>query len=629
MNIGALYQPDQSCEFTVWAPQKKQIEVRLCGANDQRIPLKQIPNGYWHARVLDLPPDATYAYIIDGECERPDPASFNQPNGVHKPSGIVDHHAHAWNDAAWKGIPLNEMIMYELHVGTFTDQGTFAGIMDKLDYLTDLGINTIEIMPVSQFPGSRNWGYDGVHPFSVQNTYGGPHGLKKLVDLCHQKGLAVILDVVYNHLGPEGNYLSNFGPYFTDKYQTPWGWAINFDDAHSPGVRNYFIQNALYWFDYFHIDALRLDAIHGIYDFGAKHILKEMSEAVDAFNAQNGRAHYLIAESDLNDRRVIEPKEQEGYGMDAQWLDDFHHAFRTLVTNDRKGYYKDFGRLDQMAKAYQDGFVYDWIYSLHRKKNFGSSSSHLEADKFVVFAQNHDQVGNRMNGERLTLLTDFESLKLAAGCVLLSPHIPMLFMGEEFGADTPFLYFISHLDADLVKAVQNGRKAEFAAFDWQGEPPDPQAEDTFNRSRLNWGSLKETDKHTLFSFYQYLIRLRKQVKALNTLTKKGLSVRPDLASGILVVSREAGADTQTKDDQSRTVVVFNFQQKKTQTRMESASEPLYPVVNSADVQWGGPGAGSDDFIADPAANIAGQPVTLMPRSFILCADKPGNTITKE
>lgn len=603
MKIGAWYKDDKSCEFTVWAPSKNKIKVKVISPEELTINLEKDKEGYWHGEDRDILPDSTYFYCLDDKLERPDPASFYQAQGVHKPSCIINHASFQWKDTQWKCIPLEEMIMYELHVGTFTKEGIFDGIIKKLYYFKKLGVNAIEIMPVAQFPGNRNWGYDGVYPFSVQNTYGGPDGLKRLVDQCHQNGIAVILDVVYNHLGPEGNYLADFGPYFTQRYRTPWGWAINFDGEYSDGVRNYFIQNALYWFEYFHIDAIRLDAIHGIFDFSARHILKELAQKVEEYSHQKKRKHYLIAESDLNDSRVIELKENGGYGNHAQWLDDFHHSLRTVITEERQGYYCDFGRIEQLAKAYREGFVYDWEYSNYRKKYFGSSSKHLEPKQFVVFTQNHDQVGNRMMGERLSQLVDFESLKLAAGTMIFSPYIPMLFMGEEFAADTPFLYFISHPDADLVKAVQEGRKREFSAFNWKGEPPDPFDEGTYLQSKLKWESLEIQRHKIMLEFYGEIIRIRKNILSLRTLTRKGLKVSCNEAERTIVISRASG--------ESCIWGYMNFSNKKISVpQTNEIKMPLKKVIDSAEKKWNGPGSLSPDIIS-PDSMIDIQPKSLI------------------
>ncbi len=524
MKIGATYLGDDRCQFTVWAPLLKEVTLQLVAPEARSLPMERDEQGYWHVSTTDTPPGTRYFYQLDGEKTRPDPASQFQPQGVHEVSEVIDHSTFTWSEGNWANIPLVDYIIYELHVGLFTPEGTFESIIPRLGYLKELGVSAVEIMPVAQFPGERNWGYDGAYPFAVQNSYGGTEGLKRLVNACHQQGIAVILDVVYNHFGPEGNYTRDFAPYFTDRYNTPWGSAINFDDAYSDGVRNFFFENALYWLREFHFDALRLDAIHAIYDFGARHFLAELGDRVAALSQEEGRKFYLIAESDLNDVRVIRPKELGGYGMDAQWSDDFHHTLHTLLTREAQGYYEDFGRFEQLVKAYREGFVYAWDYSPARQRYHGSYAGDRPTDQFVVCCQNHDQVGNRMLGERLAHLVPLASLKLAAATVLLSPYIPLLFMGEEYGEDAPFLYFIDHNDPDLVQAVRAGRKREFAAFHLEGEPPDAKSVETFNHCKLNWEKRHQGEGKVLFSLYQRLIQLRCQIPALKQCDRNGLNV---------------------------------------------------------------------------------------------------------
>ncbi|MEJ2683739.1 MAG: malto-oligosyltrehalose trehalohydrolase [Candidatus Sulfobium sp.] len=401
MQVGAHYLGEGRCRFTVWAPFTEKVSVHVVAPADRLIRMEKDDRGYWEVTTSGVFPGTQYFYRLDAETERPDPASHLQAGGVHGPSEVVDQGSFPWKDGARKDIPVGQMIIYELHVGTFTPEGTFDAVIPRLDELYSMGTNAIELMPIAQFPGERNWGYDGVYPYAVQKSYGGPEGLKRLVDACHSRGMAVILDVVYNHLGPEGNYLRDFGPYFTEKYNTPWGEAINFDDAYSDEVRNFFIENALYWFRHFHMDGLRLDAIHAIYDMSAIPFLRELAGSVAGFSAEEGRSCHLIAESDRNDSTVIHPGEQGGYGMDAQWNDDFHHALHTLLTGEKTGYYIDFGMTDHLVKAYREGFVYSGQYSGYRKRRQGNSAADRPSSQFVLFAQNHDQIGNRMLGERL------------------------------------------------------------------------------------------------------------------------------------------------------------------------------------------------------------------------------------
>jgi len=470
LDIGAVVDSNRKVYFKVWAPKVERLSVKIISKeNEKSFPLKKDGIGYFDGFVENVHSGDYYLYLLDEKHKYPDPASRFQPHGVHGASQVIDPNEFQWDDDGWKGIQLKNFIIYELHVGTFTKEGTFGAIISYLDYLKEFGITAIELMPVAQFPGDRNWGYDGVYPFAVQNSYGGPNGLKALVNACHRKGLAVILDVVYNHLGPEGNYLSNFGPYCTNKYKTLWGDAINFDGAYSDEVRRFFISNALYWITEYHIDALRIDAIHGMFDFSAKHFLYELTDAVHKQAETLNRNVSVIAESNLNDVRIINPVEIGGYGLDAQWNDDFHHALHTLITCENRGYYEDFGKIQHIEKAFREGFVYSSEYSKYRKRRHGSSTKDRPAHQFIVFLQNHDQVGNRAMGDRLSQSHSLEKLKLAAGVVILSPYIPLLFMGEEYGETSPFQYFVSHSDEALIEAVRKGRRDEFASFHWEGE----------------------------------------------------------------------------------------------------------------------------------------------------------------
>lgn len=491
----------------VWAPFADAVAVEK--DDGSKFPLMRAGYGYWENHELPLKEGDLYLINIDNQKKMPDPASLLQPGGVHSHSMVISTDAFVWNDKQWKGISDDELIIYELHTGTFSPDGNFRGIIQKLAYLKDIGINAIELMPVAQFPGNRNWGYDGVFPYAVQNSYGGPNDLQKLVDACHNSGLAVILDVVYNHLGPEGNYLENFGPYFTDKYKTPWGKAVNFDDAWCDGVRHFFLENALFWLQDYHIDGLRLDAVHAIKDAGATHFLAGLKQKVNELNKKTGRHHFLIAEVDLNDVRYINPFEKGGYNMDLQWCDEFHHALHALVTGEEDGYYSDFGGIGPLVKSFNNAYVYDGIYSPHRRKTFGSKTNGQPGHKFVVFAQNHDQTGNRIMGERLSSMVNFEMQKLIAAAYLLSPFTPMLFMGEEYGEQNPFLYFTSHSDPRLIKNIHEGRKEEFKDFMGEQKPHDPQAEETFRKSELTPEHLWSSQQGRLLSWYKKMLRLRK------------------------------------------------------------------------------------------------------------------------
>lgn len=519
---GAIYTPGRGCRFTVWAPEIENMQLHIVYPIDTVMEMNKDDQGYF-SLTTDAQPGYKYFFNANGKGDRPDPASFYQPDGVHGPSQVIDLN-YTWGDNSWRGLTLSDYIIYELHIGTFTPEGTFEAAIAHLDDLKDTGINAIEIMPVGQFPGGRNWGYDGVYPYAAQNTYGGPDGLRKLVEACHSRGIAVILDVVYNHLGPEGNYISVYGPYFTDKYHTPWGDAVNFDRAWSDGVRSYFCNNALYWLHYFHIDALRLDAIHEMYDYSAIHFWEQLHYQVKELSAKNGRPYYLIAESDLNNHKIVKYPETGGYGFDAQWLDDFHHAMYVLL--DAKGAYryKDFGAMEQVAKAYTDGFVHSGEYVTFRKKKFGSSTAGLPGNRFVIFNQNHDQIGNTADGLRLSCRISQPLLRVAAAAILLAPYIPMLFMGEEYGETNPFTYFIEHSDKELIKAIQEGRKKEFAHERWDNEPDDPAAESTFNKCKLNWELREQVNHKELLDWHKRLIALRQTHAALRNYSKNDVRV---------------------------------------------------------------------------------------------------------
>jgi len=509
-DLGATCRGDGRCRFRVWAPRAERIEVRISEPHVRIEPLVRDADGYHEAVLEGVAPGSRYVYRIDGAVERPDPASRWQPDGVHAPSAVVNADGFGWSDADWRGRPLREYVFYELHPGTFTPEGTFEAIIPHLDELVRTGITSVEITPVAQCPGTRNWGYDGAYPWAVSSNYGGPDGLKRLVDACHARGLAVTLDVVYNHLGPEGNYLGDYGPYFAHQYKTPWGPAINFDGPHSDHVRNYFIQNALHWMYEYHVDAFRLDAIQGIIDVSARPFLAELNDTVRKAAATLGRPVHVIAESDLNDVKVVTPEDRGGLGHDAQWNDDLHHALHAYLTGEHGGYYMDFGSLDDLKRAYAEGFVVGGGYSRYRQRRFGNSARSIAPEKFVVYAQNHDQTGNRRLGERLSTLVSFEALKLLAGAVCLSPYLPMLFMGEEYGETAPFRYFVDHGDPDLVEAVRKGRADDFRSFGWEGHVPDPQDYGTFRASVLNH-ALKAGGQHRILNaLYTEILAFRRR-----------------------------------------------------------------------------------------------------------------------
>jgi len=612
-SLGATYYRDGRCRFLVWAPLAERVEVRQLSPQKRILPLERLPKGYHRAVLTEFNPTGRYVYRLYKQptkepIERPDPASRFQPEGVHGPSQVVDTEFD-WQDADWHGLPLSHYIIYELHVGTFTPAGTFDAAIAHLDELRDIGITAIELMPVAQFPGTRNWGYDGTYPFAAQNSYGGPQGLKRLVNACHRKGLAVILDVVYNHLGPEGNYLRDFGPYFTDFYHTPWGEAINFDGPHSDEVRRFFIENALYWVAECHIDALRIDAVHAILDFSASTFLEALARTIHRACQQFNRQIFCIAESALNDTRIIRPRDLGGFGLDAQWNDDFHHALHALLTGEQAGYYQDFGRLDQLAWAWRRGFVYDGQYSGYRQRVHGNSSRNIPAQQLVVFAQNHDQIGNRMFGERLSRLVSFGGLKLAAGLVLLSPFVPLLFMGEEYGETAPFQYFIDHCDPELVNAVREGRRREFAAFGWEEEPPDPQDEATFLRSKLNRSLQDIGQSRVLLNFYRELIRLRQEIPALAQLSKKHLDVVADPDHRVLIVRRRSRFD--------EVFLIFGFSEQQKSLPAPLPAGRWKKILDSADQRWLGPGS----LLPEEVESDGRIELPLTPHAFVLLGRK--------
>jgi maltooligosyltrehalose trehalohydrolase len=601
VRLGATYL-GKSSEFCVWAPRAARVDLRLVEPVERIVPMEANGRGYHYAAVPAVEPGCRYFYRLDGGPDRPDPASRRQADGVHGPSEVICDEF-PWTDGGWCGLPREQLLIYEIHIGTFTPEGTFGAAIRRLEDLSELGVTAIEIMPVAQFPGARNWGYDGVFPFAVQNTYGGAAGLKRLVNACHARGLAAILDVVYNHLGPEGNYLCEFGPYFTGRYKTPWGEAVNFDGPGSDEVRRYFIENAIQWIEDFHFDGIRVDAVHAIFDQSANPFLRQLANAVRDAGRRTGRRTYTIGESDLNDVRLILPARENGHGFDAQWADDFHHAIHAQLTGETSGYYRDFGPVSAIGKAMRDAFVYTGEYSVFRGRSQGSTTKRACASQFVVFAQNHDQVGNRMLGERLSTLASFEKLKLAAGLVLLSPYIPMLFMGEEYGETAPFLYFVSHTDPVLIEAVRKGRREEFAGFACKSEPPDPESEETFLRSKLNYALAGHGRHRLLREFYAKLIRLRRSTPALGLLSKANLEAIVCENSRLLWLRRWNLGD--------EALAVFHFGDAETQAAAPAGC--WRKLLYSADAEWGGAG-GRVPGLVGPEAEAQ---FPLAPASFAL------------
>jgi maltooligosyltrehalose trehalohydrolase len=521
--------------FELWAPVADNVVLRI---GDRTHVMERINGGCWAVTVPDAAPGADYSFIVDGSKPMPDPRSEYQPSGVHGPSRVIDHSRFQWTDHHWQAAPLSAAVIYELHIGTFTPAGAFRSAIECLDHLVRLGITHVELMPVNEFSGDWGWGYDGVDLYAPHHAYGKPDDLKALVDACHAKGLAVLLDVVYNHFGPAGNYLGKFGPYTTEAYKTPWGPAVNLDRAGSHEVRRFFCDNALMWLRDYHFDGLRLDAVHAFFDRSAIHFLEQLSSEVDALASQLGRHLVLIAESDLNDPRIVTSREANGYGIDAQWSDDFHHALHTVLTGEHNGYYQDFGSLAHLAKALRQAYVFDGTYSPYRDRVHGRPPVKLSGHHFLGYAQNHDQAGNRAQGERLSQLVSVGRQKIAAALVLTSPFVPMLFQGEEFGASTPFQYFTHHDDPELGRKVSEGRRSEFKHFGWNPEQvPDPQDAATFQRSKLNWSEVHQEPHASIFEWYKDLIALRRSQVSLSDGRMQDVDVRFDERAQWLSVRR--------------------------------------------------------------------------------------------
>src|SRR5215213_4958166 len=607
LRFGAPPRADGSTEFRVWAPLAKSLEVKLVGAGARAAPLEHVGEGVFEARVENAGVGQDYFYVVDGERERPDPVSRSQAAGVHGPSRVVAPDAFVWTDDGWRGLPLKDFVVYELHTGTFTPEGTFDAVIQKLPHLKSLGVTAIELMPVAEFPGARNWGYDGAHLYAPQSTYGGPEGLKRLIDACHREGLAFVLDVVYNHLGPEGNYAGEFMPLYSDRHKSPWGAGLNFDGAESDGVRRYFVENALYWLTEYHVDALRLDAVHAIVDMSPRHLLEELSEEFHGQARALGRRAFLIAESDLNDVRVLKPTGEGGFGVDAQWSDDFHHSLHELLTGTRRGYLADFGRVEDLAKAVCEGFVYDGARrSEFRKRRHGTPSVERPGEQFVVCIQNHDQIANAYWGDRLSRLLRPEQQRLAAAILLCgAPNVPMLFMGEEWGERAPFLYFTSHTDAELGRAVRKGRMEEYDSFvreegeteSTAGDFSDPQSEITFVRSKLNWECLTGQPHAGVLAFYRDLLSLRRAHAPLSNCDKSRTRVRFEESRRWLAVERgdESGA---------RAVLFCNLSGEARPVTIPEGRWRL--ALWTGDVKYGGDAshaAPPDHTVADPQTEL--------------------------
>ena len=580
MKVGANYSHGKG-EFVVWAPLRIRVSVVLVSSNET-FELRKTKGDYWKLTLDQVKPGTKYMYRLDCDIDRADPASHFLPEGIHGPSLVIDHNDFEWTDRDWRGMRIQDAVFYELHIGTFTREGTFRAMIRRLDELSDLGVNTVELMPVAQFSGDRNWGYDGVFPYAVQNTYGTPDELKTLVNRCHSLDLAVVLDVVYNHLGPEGNCLKDYGPYFLYDQATPWGARVNLDGQMNVPVRDYFIENALYWLREYHFDGLRLDAVHAMPDSSPTHFLKELSQRVYRHARTASRKLYLIAESDLNDPIVVTPRRLGGYGLDAQWLDDFHHSLHTLLTGEKNGYYSDFGTIQHLLKALREGYVCTGQYSHYKKRRHGQSSRNVPPTKFIASTQNHDQVGNRMLGGRLKTLAGLEACKLAAGMVLLSPYLPLLFMGEEYGEEAPFFFFTSYSDRTLAENIRTGRKKEFAKFNWQAEPPDPQKPETFLKSKIHWQQRYSAEGSRILSYYKKLIDLRKTIPAFRQTYRRKMKFFTPGGSRLLFIKR--------RSPESDVIIVANFSKQTSTYRFPGESQNYLKALDSADTVWHGPGS---------------------------------------
>jgi maltooligosyltrehalose trehalohydrolase len=577
--LGATPRVRGGCHFELWAPHAKRVEVELVQTG-RRLRMDAQDDGYFSLDAPDLEPGARYAYRLDDRRARPDPASRSQPGGVFRPSEYVDLDF-PWSDARWKGHRRDALVIYELHVGTYTKEGTFEAIIPHLAGLASLGVTAIEIMPVAQFSGTRNWGYDGVFLGAPQNTYGGPRGLQRLVDAAHTHGLSVLLDVVYNHVGPEGNILPDFGRYFNTNHSTPWGSAINVDGPQSDHVRRFLTENALLWLEEYHMDGLRLDAVHAIVDYSAKTFMETLAETTHQKAAKRGSPFHLIAESSANDPRYVRPQGQHGWGLDATWNDDFSRSLYTFTTHDRTGYRGDYDRFACLAKSYENAFVFDGTYSRYRRRRHGRPPTGVESSRFVVCADNHDQTGNRARGERLASLVSFEMLKVSAAAVILSPFLPMLFMGEEYADPSPFLYFTDHRSAALRNAVTKGRKREFQEHGWSVEPFDHAVVSTFNRSKLRHEKKQKGGHHHMLAWYRRLLELRRTHPVLRRLDHRATRATASEREAFVAIVRQWSA--------RRTLLVLHSGTKRRRVEFDVPRGTWTRVLDSNEEQWNGPG----------------------------------------
>jgi maltooligosyltrehalose trehalohydrolase len=570
--------------FGLWAPARESVEVLVVRPYEKAVPLSRGADGFFTGVVENVPPGTRYVFRLDGAVTAPDPASLSQPEGVFGPSELVDP-AFEWTSPYWMGLPLSETVLYELHVGTFTKGGTFDSAIKRLSALKDLGVTAVEVMPVAQFPGARGWGYDGVFPSAAQDGYGGPDAFRRFVDAAHKRGLAVVLDVVYNHLGPEGCRLAELGPYFSDRHRNPWGAALNFDGPDSDPVRAFFLQSALWWLDECRVDGLRLDATAAILDASERPFVAELAEAVSALARKSNRLIHLFAEHLHNDARVVRPREMGGWGVDAQWGDDLHRALHAALTGERAGPYADFGPVSAAAKALREGWVYDGaLYSSWRRRTVGTSAAGVPGRRFVAYWQNHDQVGNRPDGARAPSLVSLEAHKLGLGAVLLSPYTPLLFMGDEAGTRAPFHFFADFADEGLRRAVREGRRRELKQhWGWDGTPPDPFAPETFAACVLDESSPPTVAADRTAAYVRELLRLRREHAAFKDGSREGLTVAE--AGDLLAVGR------------GRAVVLLHFGETPFAGPAPVPAGRWRLLLDSADGRWGGAGAAAPAVLA--------------------------------
>ncbi|AGA29975.1 malto-oligosyltrehalose trehalohydrolase [Singulisphaera acidiphila] len=576
---------ESQSRWRVWAPKADRVELVLgLGDEAQRLTMEPIGLGFFECMTAHIEPGVRYAYRLDGGPPLPDPCSRSQPDGVNAASEVWFPERFRWNDDAWRGVERSRLVVYELHVGTFTPEGTFEALIPRVEELLDLGITAIELMPVGQFSGTRGWGYDGVFPFAPQNSYGGPEALQRLVDACHRRGMAVFLDVIYNHFGPEGNVFPLFGDYLTDTYKTAWGPALNFDGRGSDAVRAMVLENARQWIRDYHIDGLRLDAADQIFDRSPRNILSEIAEVVHVEAARVGRCAHVFAETDLNDApRFLHPVDRGGYQLDGQWNDDFHHAAHVVLTGETNGYYADFADSPAaLAKAYERLFVNDGNYSPFRGRRHGTKATEFSGDRFLAFTQNHDQVGNRLKSDRYASMLAPSAVRLAAGILLLAPRLPLIFMGEEYGETRPFPFFCDFQDPGLIEMIREGRKAEFSYFGWEAEILDPFATSTRDSAVLSW-FWESGQRLGLRLLYRDLLRLRRELPTLADFSPARTRLIGDDAANSVLSVRRGGSHQELR-------IALNLSPNVQQLTEDWQNKP--PFFRSEIERYGGPGCES-------------------------------------